>query len=306
MAIRFDHRVAIVTGAGNGLGRQHALALAARGAKVVVNDLGGARDGSGASSEAAEKVVEEIKAAGGQAIANGANVADYEQVEAMVAQTKEAFGSVHVLINNAGILRDKSFVKMPIEDFEAVVKVHLMGSTNCTKACWETMREQNYGRIVMTTSSTGLYGNFGQANYGAAKLGLVGLMNTLYLEGAKYNIRVNTISPVAATRMTEDIMPQQILDLLVPEAVTPAVLYLASEDAPSKVILSAGAGSYARARIYETGGINLSAEDRTPENIAAHFEAISDEAGQKDYADGSGQGNNLLGKAAKALGIKLG
>lgn len=306
MAIRFDDRVAIVTGAGNGLGRQHALALAARGAKVVVNDLGGARDGSGASSEAAEKVVEEIKAAGGQAIANGANVADYAQVEAMVAQTKEAFGSVHVLINNAGILRDKSFVKMPIEDFEAVVKVHLMGSTNCTKACWETMREQNYGRIVMTTSSTGLYGNFGQANYGAAKLGLVGLMNTLYLEGAKYNIRVNTISPVAATRMTEDIMPQQILDLLVPEAVTPAVLYLASEDAPSKVILSAGAGSYARARIYETGGINLAAEDRTPENIAAHFEAISDEAGQKDYADGSGQGNNLLGKAAKALGIKLG
>ncbi|MEM6834012.1 MAG: SDR family oxidoreductase [Pseudomonadota bacterium] len=306
MAIRFDHRVAIVTGAGNGLGRQHALALAARGAKVVVNDLGGARDGSGASSEAAEKVVEEIKAAGGQAIANGANVADYAQVEAMVAQTKEAFGSVHVLINNAGILRDKSFVKMPIEDFEAVVKVHLMGSTNCTKACWETMREQNYGRIVMTTSSTGLYGNFGQANYGAAKLGLVGLMNTLYLEGAKYNIRVNTISPVAATRMTEDIMPQQILDLLVPEAVTPAVLYLASEDAPSKVILSAGAGSYARARIYETGGINLAAEDRTPENIAAHFDAISDEAGQKDYADGSGQGNNLLGKAAKALGIKLG
>ncbi|MEM9286903.1 MAG: SDR family oxidoreductase [Pseudomonadota bacterium] len=306
MAIRFDDRVAIVTGAGNGLGRQHALALAARGAKVVVNDLGGARDGSGASSEAAEKVVEEIKAAGGQAIANGANVADYEQVEAMVAQTKEAFGSVHVLINNAGILRDKSFVKMPIEDFEAVVKVHLMGSTNCTKACWETMREQNYGRIVMTTSSTGLYGNFGQANYGAAKLGLVGLMNTLYLEGAKYNIRVNTISPVAATRMTEDIMPQQILDLLVPEAVTPAVLYLASEEAPSKVILSAGAGSYARARIYETGGINLAAEDRTPENIAAHFDAISDEAGQKDYADGSGQGNNLLGKAAKALGIKLG
>ncbi len=306
MAIRFDDRVAIVTGAGNGLGRQHALALAARGAKVVVNDLGGARDGSGASSEAAEKVVEEIKAAGGQAIANGANVADYAQVEAMVAQTKEAFGRVHVRINNAGILRDKSFVKMPIEDFEAVVKVHLMGSTNCTKACWETMREQNYGRIVMTTSSTGLYGNFGQANYGAAKLGLVGLMNTLYLEGAKYNIRVNTISPVAATRMTEDIMPQQILDLLVPEAVTPAVLYLASEDAPSKVILSAGAGSYARARIYETGGINLAAEDRTPENIAAHFEAISDEAGQKDYADGSGQGNNLLGKAAKALGIKLG
>ncbi|MEO0412071.1 MAG: SDR family NAD(P)-dependent oxidoreductase [Pseudomonadota bacterium] len=306
MSILFDDRVAIVTGAGNGLGRQHALALAARGAKVVVNDLGGARDGSGASSDAANAVVEEIRAAGGAAMANGANVADFEQVEAMVAAAKEAWGGVHVLINNAGILRDKSFVKMPIDDFRAVVEVHLMGSANCTKAVWETMRAQQYGRIVMTTSSTGLYGNFGQSNYGAAKLGLVGLMNSLYLEGAKYNIKVNTISPVAATRMTEDIMPQPVLDLLVPEAVTPAVLYLASEEAPSKVTLAAGAGGYARARIYETGGVYLAAEERTPEKIAESFDAISDPEGQQDYANGAGQGSNFLSKAAKALGISLG
>ncbi|MEM7570062.1 MAG: SDR family oxidoreductase [Pseudomonadota bacterium] len=306
MSIRFDGRVAIVTGAGNGLGRQHALGLAARGAKVVVNDLGGARDGSGASSDAANAVVEEIKAAGGEAIANGANVADFEQVEAMVAQAKDTWGGVHILINNAGILRDKSFVKMPIEDFRAVIDVHLMGSANCTKAVWDLMREQQYGRIVMTTSSTGLYGNFGQSNYGAAKLGLVGLMNSLYLEGAKYNIKVNTVSPVAATRMTEDIMPQPVLDLLVPEAVTPAVLYLVSEDAPTKVTLAAGAGCYARARIYETEGLYIAADERSPEAIAEHFEQISATDGQQDYADGSGQGSNFLGKAAKALGISLG
>jgi NAD(P)-dependent dehydrogenase (short-subunit alcohol dehydrogenase family) len=210
MSIRFDGRVAIVTGAGGGLGRAYALELARRGARVVVNDLGGMRDGSGAS-DAAAKVVEEIEAAGGTAMANGASVTDAEQVEAMVAAARERWGGIHILINNAGILRDKSFAKMSIDDFRAVVDVHLTGSAICTKAVWETMRAQAHGRILMTSSSTGLYGNFGQANYGAAKLGLAGFAKTLHLEGAKYNIRVNTIAPTAATRMTEDIFPPEML-----------------------------------------------------------------------------------------------
>src|SRR6201988_3982331 len=245
MTIRFDGRVAIVTGSGNGLGRVHALELARRGAKVVINDFGGSRDGNGGSSEAALKGVEEIRQAGGTAIANGANVCDFEQVQAMIAQAKAEFGRVDVLINNAGILRDKTFSKMEMADFKAVVDVHLMGSVNCTKAVWETMREQNYGRILMTTSASGLFGNFGQSNYGAAKMALVGLMNMLHIEGRKNNIHVNTIAPVAATRMTEDIMPPEQLDLLRPERVTPAVLFLCSKDAPSKMILTAGGGAIA-------------------------------------------------------------
>jgi NAD(P)-dependent dehydrogenase (short-subunit alcohol dehydrogenase family) len=222
MSISFAGKVAIVNGAGGGLGRAYALELAKRGAKVVVNDLGGARDGTG-TSDAAAKVVEEIEAAGGTAMANGGNVADFAQMQEMVAKAKEAWGGVHILINNAGILRDKSFAKMEMADFELVVKVHLIGSANCTKAVWETMREQNYGRILMTTSSTGLGGNFGQSNYGAAKMGLVGLARTLYLEGAKYNIRVNTLAPAAATRMTEDILPDAVFAQFGPEHVAPAV-----------------------------------------------------------------------------------
>ena len=241
MPISFESRVAIVTGAGGGLGRAYALELARRGARVVVNDLGGARDGSGASGAAA-RVVAEIEAAGGFAIANGASVADFEQVEAMVAQARAAFGRVDVLINNAGILRDKSFAKMSMDDFRAVVDVHLIGSANCTKAVWNAMREQAYGRILMTGSSTGLYGNFGQANYGAAKLGLAGLAKTLALEGAKYDVRVNTIAPTAATRMTEDIFPPGLLPLFRPELVAPVALFLVSEDAPTNAILGAGAG----------------------------------------------------------------
>ena len=205
MSIRFDDQVAIVTGAGNGLGRSHALALAERGAKVVVNDLGGSVDGSGGSSAASQEVVAMIEASGGQAMAHGANVANYDEVEDMVAQALDKWGRVDILINNAGILRDKSFAKMSMDDFRLVMDVHLMGSVHCSKAVWETMREQAYGRILMTTSSSGLYGNFGQTNYGAAKMAVVGLMNTLALEGAKYNIKVNALAPSAATRMTAEL-----------------------------------------------------------------------------------------------------
>ena len=247
--IRFDGKVAIVTGAGGGLGRQHALELARRGAKVVVNDLGGAVDGSGGSSEAAQKVVAEIKAAGGEAMADGASVTDDAGVANLVKTTMDAWGRIDILIANAGILRDKSFSKMELADFQVVMDVHLMGTVKPTKAVWEIMKEQNYGRIVVTTSSTGLYGNFGQANYGAAKLSLVGFMNTIKIEGQKNNIHINAIAPVAATRMTENILPPQIADRLRPEYVTPGVVFLVSEEAPSGVILTAGTGTFALAQM---------------------------------------------------------
>ena len=279
MAISFEGRVAIVTGAGGGLGRAYALELARRGARVVVNDLGGARDGSG-RSDAAAKVVEEISAAGGTAIANGASVTDIEQVEAMVAQAREAFGTVHILINNAGILRDKSFAKMDMADFRAVVDVHLNGSATCTRAVWDLMREQAYGRILMTASSTGLYGNFGQANYGAAKMALAGLARTLSLEGAKYNVRVNTIAPTAATRMTEDIFPPDLLGLFKPELVAPAALFLVSEDAPTNFIVGAGAGVVQAAYVTLTRGVALPADDRTPEAVARMWDQIIDRTGE--------------------------
>src|SRR5258706_4187753 len=249
MTMRFDGRVAIVTGAGGGLGRQHALAIAARGAKVVVNDLGGTVDGNGGTPKAAQAVVDEIRAAGGEAIGNGASVTDPQAVQAMVEQALAAWGRVDILVNNAGILRDKSFAKMAIEDFRLVIEVHLMGAVNCTKAVWETMRAQNYGRIVMTTSSSGLFGNFGQANYGAAKMALVGLMQTLSIEGAKNDIRVNCLAPTAATRMTENLMPEAVLKLLQPEAVTPGLLALVADDAPTRAILCARAGAFERTHI---------------------------------------------------------
>ena len=256
--IRFDGQVAIVTGAGGGLGRQHALELARRGAKVVVNDLGGSVDGSGGGSDAANKVVEEIKALGGEAIANGSSVTDDAGVARMVKDAMDAWGRIDILIANAGILRDKSFAKMELGDFQVVVDVHLMGTVKPAKAVWEIMRAQNYGRIVVTTSSTGLYGNFGQSNYGAAKLGLVGFMNSLKLEGQKNNIHVNAISPVAATRMTENLgMPAEALANLKPEFVTPGVVFLCSEDAPTGTVLTAGAGAFAVSRIVETEGAYL-------------------------------------------------
>jgi NAD(P)-dependent dehydrogenase (short-subunit alcohol dehydrogenase family) len=279
MTISFEGRVAIVTGAGGGLGRAYALELARRGARVVVNDLGGGRDGSG-SSDAAARVVEEIAAAGGTALANGASVTDAEQVDAMVAQTREAFGAVHILINNAGILRDRSFAKMTLDDWRAVIDVHLTGSAICTRAVWEGMREQAYGRILMTASSTGLYGNFGQANYGAAKLGLVGLAKTLALEGAKYNVRVNTIAPTAATRMTEDVFPADLLGLFKPELVAPAALFLVSEDAPTNFIVGAGAGVVQAAYVTLTRGVALPENERTPEGVAAAWSRIIDRDGE--------------------------
>lgn len=298
MTIQFTDRVAIVTGAGGGLGRHYALELAKRGAKVVVNDLGGTADGTG-HSDAALKVVEEIKAAGGEAMSNGGSVTDYEQMVEMVAKTKEAWGGVHVLINNAGVLRDKSFAKMEPADFRFVVDVHLNGSANCTKAVWDTMREQNYGRILMTASSTGLFGNFGQANYGAAKLGLAGLTKTLYLEGAKYNVRVNTIAPTAGTRMTEGLLPDAMFQAFAPEKVAPAALYLVSEDAPTNMIVGAGAGVFQAAYITLTPGAFLTGEDLSPEGVAAHWDKIIDRAGEIVPQSGAEQAM-LIGKTMQA------
>jgi NAD(P)-dependent dehydrogenase (short-subunit alcohol dehydrogenase family) len=297
MTISFENRVAIVTGAGGGLGRAYALELARRGAHVVVNDLGGARDGSG-SSDAARRVVEEIEAAGGSAIANGASVTDEAQVEAMVAAAKERWGGVHVLINNAGVLRDKSFAKMTIEDFRFVVDVHLIGSAICTKAVWETMRAQNYGRILMTSSSTGLYGNFGQSNYGAAKLGLLGFAKTLSLEGVKYDVRVNTLAPTAATRMTEDIFPPEMLAAFDPENVAPAALFLVSEDAPTGAIMGAGAGVFQATYVTLTPGVAL--PGATVETVAANWERIADRSGEVVPKSGSEQAMLILQQLQRA------
>jgi len=289
-----------VTGAGGGLGRQHALALAARGAAVVVNDLGGTLDGNGGTPTAANAVAEEIRAAGGKAIANGASVTDFRAVQAMVDATMAEWGRVDILVNNAGILRDKSFAKMELDDFKLVVDVHLMGAVNCTKAVWEAMRAQNYGRIVMTTSSSGLYGNFGQANYGAAKMALVGLMQTLSIEGAKHDIRVNCLAPTAATRMTEKLMPEAVLRLLDAGAVTPALLALVAEDAPTRAILCAGAGSFERAHVTLTQGIHVGQADDAAEQIALRFEAISDRANETVPESGAAQGTLEIAKAMQA------
>lgn len=303
MSVIFEGKVAIVTGAGAGLGRSHALALAARGAKVVVNDLGG-KDGSLSASSLA--VVAEIEAAGGEAIANGANVADMSQVTAMVEQTMAKWGRIDILVNNAGILRDKSFTNMAIEDFQLVVDVHLIGAANCSKAVWGIMKDQGYGRIAMTTSSSGLYGNFGQANYGAAKMAVVGLMNTLCIEGEKYNIKVNCLSPTANTAMTENLIDdQRVLDMMTVESVTAGLLALVAEDAPNRSILGCGAGGYARAVIRETDGIYLSPEQQTPENILANWADLQDEANSVELKAGWMQTNKYVAKAAEFLGINL-
>jgi len=301
MSINFEGRVAIVTGAGNGLGRSHALALAERGAKVVVNDLGGARDGTGASSDAAMEVVGLIEAAGGEAFAHSANVAKFDEVEDMVKQAMDKWGRVDILINNAGILRDKSFSKMDLADFQLVMDIHLMGSVNCTKAVWEIMREQNYGRIVMTTSASGMYGNFGQTNYGAAKMAVLGFMNTLVLEGGKNNIHVNALAPTAGTRMTEDLLPSSVLDLMTAESVSAGALVLCDETAPTRTILCAGAGGYAIASMYETDGIFMPKESQNPDEIVAKWDELSDVSAHKALESGGKQTEKFVMKAMAAL-----
>ncbi len=285
MAINLDGQVAIVTGSGGGLGRCHALALAARGAKIVVNDLG---------AKPAEAVAEEIRNAGGEAIAHACSVSDFDAVQAMVGKVMDQWGRVDILVNNAGILRDKTFAKMELDDFRTVLDVHLMGSVNCTKAVWEIMRQQQYGRIVMTTSSSGLFGNFGQSNYGAAKLALVGLMQTLSLEGEKYNIRTNSLAPTAATQMTEGLMPEEVLAKLKPETVSPGVVFLCSGDAPNRTILAAGAGSFECAHITLTKGAYIGDDADAADQIAARFAEISDRTGDQVPKVGGAQGQQEI------------
>ena len=293
MTLRFDTRTAIVTGSAAGLGRAHALGLAARGCKLVINDL---------DADAAEKVVTEITTMGGQAFAHTADVSNETQSTDMIAQTVEKWGRIDIVVNNAGILRDKSFAKMDLADFRRVIDVHLMGSTHVTHAAWPHMRSQQYGRIVFTSSSSGLYGNFGQANYGAAKTAMLGLMNVLHLEGQRDNIRVNMLAPTA---MTDQLIPPDAQGLLAPETITPGLLYLVSEDAPSRTILSAGAGSFAQTRITETTGITLAGDDLTPETIAARWGDITDPTGARDMPDAFSQTRRFAQNAAKRHGLKL-
>ena len=300
MTISFKDKVVIVTGAGGGLGRSHSLEFAKRGAKVVVNDLGGSVDGSGGSSDAANNVVKEITEAGGVAIPNGSSVTDDDGVKNMVDQTMEEFGRIDILINNAGILRDRSFTKMTMEDFTLVTDIHLMGSVKPTKMVCKIMKVQNYGRILVTTSSTGLYGNFGQSNYGAAKLGVVGFVNTLKLEGQKYNINCNVLCPVAYTRMTENLMPPEAEQLLTPGSVTPAVIYLSSENGPTGTILCAGAGVYSVAKIMESDGENLGLE-ASAEDLEKNWDKISDFSEAKPFFNGGEQTGKVLEKAMKGI-----
>ncbi|SHK52582.1 NAD(P)-dependent dehydrogenase, short-chain alcohol dehydrogenase family [Shimia gijangensis] len=300
--IRFDGRVAIVTGAGTGLGRSHAMALAARGALVVVNDLGGGPD---APESAVEQVATEIRALGGQALSHGANVTDADQVQDMVNVALEKWGRIDILVNNAGILRDKSFSKMTLDEFRQVLDVHVFGSVVCTKMVWDHMKKAGYGRIVMTSSSSGIYGNFGQTNYGTAKMGLIGFMNVLHLEGQKYGVHVNSLAPTAATQMTEGLLSEASLSLMSTESVSAGLLYLVSEQAPSRLILCAGAGGYAASKIYETEGVYLTPDQQTPEQVAAHVEAITDPADQAPFEQGFEQTMKFVSKAAEHAGIDL-
>lgn len=303
--IDFTDRVAIVTGAGGGLGRAYALALAERGAKVVVNDLGGDVHGAGGDASPAQKVVDEIVAAGGEAIVDGHDITDEPAVDALVSSVIAKWGRIDILINNAGILRDKSFAKMETDDFRKVLEVHLMGSVNCTKAVWPHMAEAGYGRILMTTSTSGIYGNFGQSNYGSAKSGLVGLMNVLAIEGAKKNIKVNAIAPTAATRMTEDLLPQQVLELLGPETIAPGALFMVSDDAPTKTILGAGAGVFAVSQMVESRGIFLPEQARTPEVVAERWDEIADLTDAQPLESAFEQTSKYAALAARELGINL-
>jgi NAD(P)-dependent dehydrogenase (short-subunit alcohol dehydrogenase family) len=285
-------RIAIVTGAGRGLGRSHALELARHGAKVLVNDKGADQPGS-----EAQAVAEAIRAASGDACVHGADVTDPQQVQSMVQFAVERWGCVDILVNNAGILRDKSFAKMSLEEFRLVMEVHVMGAVHCTHAVWNAMREQNYGRIVMTTSSSGLYGNFGQSNYGAAKMALVGLMQTLALEGERYGVRVNCLAPTAATAMTEGLLDQEILDMFSPASVSPALIALVTESAPTRTILMAGAGGFEQANITMTQGICLDEAELSAAVLIDRMDKIADRRGETVPAAGFDQ---LRHEAAKA------
>ncbi|MFC3226960.1 SDR family oxidoreductase [Marinibaculum pumilum] len=301
MSISFDGRVAIVTGAGAGLGRSHAMLLASRGAKVVVNDLGGAVDGTSGSAAPADKVVDEIKAAGGEAVANYDSVSDPAGAANIVKTAVDAFGKVDILVNNAGILRDRSFTKMDAETWNAVVAVHLNGTAYVTMAAWPVMRENGYGRIVLTASNSGLYGNFGQANYGAAKAGMVGLMNVLKQEGRKYNILVNTLAPMATTRMTEELMPPEAVKLLQPELVSPGVAYLCSEtNEESGIVLSAGGGYFARIQVMGSEGVFMEpGTEVTPEMVADQFAKICDMSNAQNFDSSTAELQYLFSKQIK-------
>jgi NAD(P)-dependent dehydrogenase (short-subunit alcohol dehydrogenase family) len=291
--VRFDGRVAIVTGAGGGLGRAHALLLASRGAKVVVNDLGGSRDGTGpGSSMMADRVVEEIRAAGGEAVANYDGVDTVEGGEAIVKTALDAFGKVDILINNAGILRDRAFHNLTEEDWDKVMAVHLKGAFNVTQPAFRVMRQNSYGRIVFTTSAAGLYGNFGQTNYSAAKMALVGMMNTLKIEGAKYNIKANTIAPLAASRLTEDIFPPVMIEKLKPELVSPIVAYLCSEECQETgYVFTAGGGYFGRAAVVEGKGVFLQNDGQiTIEQVRDNLEKIKNLSGAEEFPNANAEG----------------
>ncbi len=283
-------RIAIVTGAGGGLGRSHAMFLARQGARVVVNDL---------RQDAADRVAAEIADAGFEGLAVAASVTDEAAIAALVRRTMDRWGRIDILVNNAGVLRDKSFAKMTLDDFRWVVEVHLMGAVICTKAMWEIMREQRYGRVVMTTSSSGLYGNFGQANYGAAKMALVGLMQTLALEGEKYDIRVNCLAPTAATQMTKGILSETSLDLLDPALVSPGLLALVGDDAPTRAILCAGAGHFARASVTLSDGHYVGARADAGDRVIRHWEEISNRTGEMVPAYGFTQAERELANARR-------
>ncbi|MDO1559466.1 SDR family NAD(P)-dependent oxidoreductase [Brevundimonas sp. 2R-24] len=300
MAIDLRGRTAIVTGAGQGLGRTHALMLASRGARVMVNDFGGARDGTGGAEGPAAAVAREIRERGGEALWDASSVTDIEGVAGMVERARREWGSVDILVANAGVLRDKTFAKMTLEDFRFVLDVHLMGSVICAKAVWDLMREQAWGRIVFTTSSSGLYGNFGQSNYGAAKMGLVGLMQTLALEGSKHNVRVNCLAPTAATRMTEDLMPPEVLAELKPERVSDGLLALVGDDAPTRMILCAGAGGFEAAHVTLTQGVHVAEGPDAPDEVVRRLDEIRGRAGEMVPDSGQVQGAHELSKAAQS------
>jgi NAD(P)-dependent dehydrogenase (short-subunit alcohol dehydrogenase family) len=288
MTIRFDNRVAIVTGAGNGLGRAHALLLASRGARVVVNDPGGAVDGKGGDHAAADKVVAEIKAAGGQAVPNYDSVADPKTAANIVKTAVASFGTIDIVVNNAGVLRDKTFHNMTVDDFDFVVKVHFLGTAYVTHAAWPIMRAKAYGRVVVTSSNSGIYGNFGQANYGGAKLAVVGFMNALRLEGQKYNVLVNALAPVAGTRMTESLMTPEMLARLDPAFVSPMVAYLCSEQCQrTGDIWSAGAGYFARIEYREAPGLRINGRAPTIEDVADNIDKIADLSTSKVFRTSS-------------------